>query len=115
MDAPRWDQKVADEVLLWVRGRVDDFCRSLDEKGQPGEVGIRIAAEVNRERYDLQLFSLQVGHSLEAGPGPQVFLNNHDWDHGPALKQLCLLPLNRTIGQEKADQSGGNSDDLFRI
>ncbi len=80
LEAPSWDQGVADEVVAWVRGRVKTFCRSLDEQGQPGEVGIKIAAEVNRERYDLQLHSLKVGHSLD-----HAFVITFEWVHGREL------------------------------
>jgi len=80
LNAPTWDQSVADEVTTWVHRCVDDFCRSLDENYQPTEVGIRLGAEINRERYDLNLFDLKVGHSLD-----HAFSITFEWVHGREL------------------------------
>ena len=71
---------MADELLDWVDSRVQVYCQSLDEGGQPGEAGIRVAAEVNRERYDLKLHSLGVGHSLD-----HAFCITFEWVHGREL------------------------------
>ena len=92
LEAPDWDEKVADEVMLWVHTRVDDFFSSLDEKGQPREVGIKIAAEINRERYDLQLFPLQVGHSLD-----HAFCITFEWVHGRELFHGEMVALGSLI------------------
>ena len=80
LEAPTWDQGVADEILDWVDTRVREYRQSLDENGQPREAGIRVAAEVNRERYDLKLHSLKVGHSLD-----HAFCITFEWVHGREL------------------------------
>ena len=80
LEAPAWDQGVADEILDWVDTRVREYRQSLDENGQPREAGIRVAAEVNRERYDLKLHSLKVGHSLD-----HAFCITFEWVHGREL------------------------------
>ena len=71
---------MADEILEWVDSRVREYRQSLDENGQPREAGIRVAAEVNRERYDLKLHSLKVGHSLD-----HAFCITFEWVHGREL------------------------------
>lgn len=80
MEVSSWDQGVVDEALDWVDNRVRDFCQNLDASNQPGEIGIRIAAEVNRERYDLKLNSLKVGYNLD-----HAFCITFEWVHGREL------------------------------
>jgi len=62
--------------MRWVRDRCATFSRDLDARGQPNEIGIRIAAEVNRERYDLPTFTASGGHSLD-----HTFVMTFQWVH----------------------------------
>lgn len=65
LDGPAWDQVIADTTLTWVRDRAAAFSSDRDADGQPGEAGIRVAAEINRERYGLLSHQGDVGHSLD--------------------------------------------------
>jgi glycerol dehydrogenase-like iron-containing ADH family enzyme len=80
LGGPPWDQIAADATVSWVRERSSDFSRHLDENGQPKEAAIRIAAEINRERYDLRTFQLKVSHSLD-----HVFIMGFEWILGREL------------------------------
>ncbi len=65
LDGPAWDQAAADATADWVRSNVERFSADLDDEGQPREVGIKIAAEVNRERWDLPTIQLGAGHNID--------------------------------------------------
>ena len=77
LGGPAWDENAAQTTIDWVEQRVDEFSRDLNENGQPNELGIRIAAEVNRERYDLPTWNRQLMRSLD-----HVFVIAFQWVHG---------------------------------
>jgi glycerol-1-phosphate dehydrogenase [NAD(P)+] len=54
-----FDPELAAGTAAWVRERCAEFSADLDADGQPGATGIRIAAEVNRERYDLPTWDIE--------------------------------------------------------
>lgn len=60
-----WEQAAVDEAVEWVHDRVDRYTRDLDADGRPGEGAIRTSAEINRERYELRMYTMQVGHSID--------------------------------------------------
>lgn len=80
LGGPRFDQSVADGTIAWVRDRVAGFSRDLDADGQPGEAGIRIAAEINRERYDLP-----TQRAVERRCIDHNFVVAFEWVHGREL------------------------------
>ena len=60
-----YDEAMADTTISWVRDRATRFSEDLDEQGQPQEVGIRIAAEINRERHELPTAKVVEGRSVD--------------------------------------------------
>lgn len=87
-----WDEAAADATVAWVRDRAARFSQDLDDNGQPNELGIRIAAEINRERYDLPTFKLNVSHSLD-----HVFCIAFQWVHGRELMHSESVALGSLI------------------
>lgn len=77
LGGPVWDENAAQITTDWVEQRATRFSADLDENGQPGETGIRIAAEVNRERYDLPTWHEELRHGTD-----HVFVTAFQWVHG---------------------------------
>ena len=80
LDGPPFDASVAGPTAEWVRDRCARFSQDLDEDGQPGEAGIRIAAEINRERYDLPTVN-----AVERRCVDHNFVLAFEWVHGREL------------------------------
>ena len=76
LECPPWDALAAQTTIDWVNERAAQFSADLDSNGQPNETGIRIAAEVNRQRHDLPTRRLALSHNLD-----HVFLNAFEWVH----------------------------------
>jgi len=77
LGGPAWDENAAQTTIDWVEHRAAAFSADLDEDGQPGETGIRIAAEVNRERYDLPTWHEELRHGTD-----HLFVTAFEWVHG---------------------------------
>ncbi len=75
-----FDEAVAAPTAEWVRDRCARFSQDLDEDGQPGEEGIRIAAEISRERYDLPTVK-----EVERRCVDHNFVLAFEWVHGREL------------------------------
>ncbi|MGH2461384.1 MAG: iron-containing alcohol dehydrogenase, partial [Chloroflexota bacterium] len=76
LEGPAYDPSAAETTRRWARERCAAFSRDLDATGQPNAIGIRIAAEINRERYDLPTFGTSGGHSLD-----HSFAITFEWIH----------------------------------
>lgn len=87
-----FDPDLAEGTASWVRERCAEFSRDLDENGQPGETGIRIAAEVNRERYDLPTWDVD-RRSLD-----HQFVIAFEWVHRRELIHSEVVSLGSLIG-----------------
>ena len=74
-DGPPFDQKAADTTMAWIRDRCARFQADLDSDGQPQAEGIRIAAEINRERYDLPTMQVP-SRGLD-----HAFIISFEWVH----------------------------------
>lgn len=92
LPGPAWNQDAADGTMNWVRQRVSDFSRDLDENGQLGEIAIRTVAEINRERYQAPTWDLKVGHGLD-----HVFSAGFEWVHGRELMHSEAVALGSLI------------------
>ncbi len=69
-----WDEAMAETTIHWVKERAGQFSNDMDANGQPHETGIRVAAEINRERYDLPTWNPKIAHSLD-----HVFTIAFEW------------------------------------
>ncbi len=72
-----WDQSAVDEAEKWVDDCVAAYVNGLDKQGRPGPDAIRLCAEVNRQRHELKLAKLDVGHAID-----HLFENTFTWVHG---------------------------------
>ena len=89
---PDWDQDAADGTMDWVRSRVSEFSRHLAEDGQVGEIAIRTAAKINRERYQLPTWNLGAEHDLD-----HIFSAGFEWVHGRELLHSEAVTLGSLI------------------
>jgi len=87
-----WDQGTADGVLAWIREQVEGFVSDLDGNGQPGEKGIRIVAENQRERYILPHQELDLEGNLD-----HTFCCAFEWVHGRELLHSEAVSLGTLI------------------
>ena len=88
-----FDSHLCDKTADWVRQRCVKFSEDLDEDGQPGEIGIRIAAEINRERYDLPTRNISEGSSLD-----HLFVVAFELTHKRELIHAEAVSLGSLIG-----------------
>ena len=72
-----WDQAAVDETESWVADCVAAYVDDLDGQGRPGPLAVRVCAEVNRQRHELKLAKLDVGHAID-----HLFENTFTWVHG---------------------------------
>ena len=93
LGGPPWDEEIAREAREWVRRSVNTYASDLDRQGRPGELGIRTAAEVNRQRHHLRLSSLGETHSL-----CHVMDGAFLWTHGRDLYHGEIVALGTLIG-----------------
>lgn len=91
-DGIPWDQSVADATHSWVRRRCRDFAAGLDADGRPNDESLRIASEVNRERYDVPTHDLKVSHSVD-----HTFVMAFEWVHGYELIHSEVVSLGALI------------------
>ncbi len=77
LGGPAFDQSLAEPTETWVRERTTEFSQDLDDAGHPGETGITIAAEINRQRYDLPTHSDVPRRSVD-----HSFIIAFEWVHG---------------------------------
>ncbi|MBM4436382.1 MAG: iron-containing alcohol dehydrogenase [Actinobacteria bacterium] len=83
-----FDPAAAEVTLTWARDRCTAFAHDLDASGQPGATGIRIAAEINRERYDLPTAAAAGGNNLD-----HTFAMTFEWVHGRELLHAEAVAL----------------------
>lgn len=92
LGGPPWDDAGADETIHWVERRVADYTADLDADGRPGERGIRAAAEVNRERHHLKLFSSKAAHIIcHLFDNTFLLAHGRDLHHGEAVALGALI------------------------
>ena len=89
----RFNPDLAEGTASWVRERCAEFSADLDENGQPGETGIRVAAEVNRERYDLPTVDAVERRSID-----HSFVIAFEWVHQRELIHSEAVSLGALIG-----------------
>ncbi len=77
LGGPAFDPAAAAQTEAWVRERTTAFSEDLDDAGQPGEVGITIASEINRQRYDLPTHGDVPGRSVD-----HPFIIAFEWVNG---------------------------------
>ena len=65
LEGAAWDQNAADEVENWVIDHVERYVSDLDADGRPGPDAIRASVMVNIERFDLKIWTLGAGHSID--------------------------------------------------
>lgn len=87
-----WDEAMAETTIHWVQKRTNQFSNDLDINGQPQDVGIRVAAEVNRERYALPTWNPKIMHSLD-----HVFTIAFEWVLGRELLHSECVALGTLI------------------
>ena len=92
LDAVPWDQAAADGTLAWVRERCRQFSEGLDAEGQLNDAAIRIASEINRERYDVPTFEMKVGRSID-----HTLVIAFEWVHGRELIHSEAVSLGSLI------------------
>ncbi len=90
-DGPPFDQAAGDATMAWVRDRCAGFGADVDSNGQPREEGIRIAAEINRERYDLPTMQVP-SRGLD-----HVFIISFEWVHGREINHSEGVSLGTLI------------------
>ncbi len=90
---PPFDPDLAEGTASWVRERCAEFSRDLDENGKPGETGIRIAAEINRERYDLPTWEVVARRSID-----HLFIIAFEWVNRRELIHSEGVSLGSLIG-----------------
>lgn len=92
LDAVPWDQDAADATLAWVRERAKQFSEGLDADGYPNDAAIYIASEINRERYDVPTYGMQVSHGID-----HTFVIAFEWIHGRELIHSEAVSLGSLI------------------
>jgi len=92
LEGPTWDQAAADEVENWVIERVGQYTCDIDADGRPGPDAIRACAMVNTERFDLSIWKLQAGHSID-----HLLDNTFVYVHGTNLLHAELVALGTLI------------------
>jgi glycerol dehydrogenase-like iron-containing ADH family enzyme len=89
---PPWDQTLADAVIEWVAERTAGYAQDLDDDGRPGEQAIRVCAEALRERYDLPIADMKVGHEINhLLDNTFVWVHRRDLLHGETVALGTLL------------------------
>ncbi len=92
LDAPPMDQAAADATLTWVRERCRQFSEGLDAEGRPNDAAIRIASEINRERYDVPTFDMKISRSIDHN-----LVIAFEWVHGRELIHSEVVSLGALI------------------
>lgn len=92
LPGPAWDQAAADQVENWVTDRVGQYTRDMDSNGRPGPDAIRASASVNLERFDLKIWTLKAGHSID-----HLLDNTFVYVHGKNLLHAELVALGTLI------------------
>ena len=87
-----WDQSAADTMTNWIRQQVEGFVADLDETGQPGEKGIRIVVENQRERYNLPYRDIDLVGNLD-----HTFCCAFEWILGRELLHAEAVSLGTLI------------------
>jgi len=92
LDAVPWNQDAAEATLTWVRARSQQFSEGLDADGRPNDAAIHIASEINRERYDVPTFDMQVSRSID-----HTFVIAFEWVNGRELIHSEAVSLGSLI------------------
>ncbi len=92
LDAVPWDQAAADGTLAWIRERVQEFSDGLDAEGRPNDTAIRIASEINRERYDVPTYDMKVSHGID-----HTLVIAFEWVQGRELIHSEVVSLGALI------------------
>ena len=69
-----------------------EFAAGLDAEGRPNDDALRIASEVNRERYDVPTHDLKVSHSVD-----HTFVMAFEWVQGYELIHSEVVSLGALI------------------
>lgn len=89
---PPVDQAAADGTLAWIYQRCRQFSEGLDENGQLSDDAIRIASEINRERYDVPTFDMKISRSID-----HTFVIAFEWVLGRELIHSEVVSLGSLI------------------
>ena len=89
---PPMDQAAADGTLSWIWQRCRQFSEGLDAQGQLNDAAIRIASEINRERYDVPTFDMKVSRSID-----HTFVIAFEWVLGRELIHSEVVSLGSLI------------------
>ena len=92
LEGPAWDQSAADELENWVIEHVDRYTGDLDTHGRPGPDAIQACAMLNTERFDLKIWTLGAGRSID-----HLLDNTFILVHGPSLLHGELVALGTLI------------------
>ena len=92
-DAVPWDQAVAD-ATRWTgyAAAAGSSPTAWMPNGRPNDDALRIASEVNRERYDVPTHDLKVSHSVD-----HTFVMAFEWVQGYELIHSEVVSLGALI------------------